>query len=555
VTAVSTAAPSPVRLRIRQYTRRAVSTLLKLPPHTTEYTVHRGLRVPMRDSVHLIADHYEPATTEPAGTLLVRGPYGRGFPFSALFAAVYASRGYHVVVQSVRGTFGSGGEFTPMAQEIADGADTAAWLRDQPWFTGSFATVGLSYLGFTQWALLTDPPPEMKAAVITVGPHDLSAPRWGTGSFGLNDFLGWSDMVAHQEEPRFRALVRQLRSRKALAAATSALPVGDAGRALLGTGAQWYESWLEHPEHDDPHWAPLQLHQALERTQIPVLLLSGWQDLFLEQTLAQYQRLRERGVPVAMTMGPWTHTELMTKAAPTVIRESLGWLDTHLAGTRTVARKPVRIHVNGHGWKDLPDWPPAMPERVLYLQPTGRLGDAVPPDTAPASRFTYNPADPTPTIGGRLLSPEGGYRNDTLLTQRPDVVSFTGDVLSSDLYVAGSPLLQLSHSCDNRYNDLFVRISEVDARGRSRNVSDGYLCGTPDSRNVSIELDAVAHRFPAGSRIRVLIAGGSHPRFARNLGTGEPLISGRQLASATHTVHLGEGGTSRLVLPAGPRLP
>ena len=56
-------------------------------------------------------------------------------------------------------------------------------------------------------------------------------------------------------------------------------------------------------------------------------------------------------------------------------------------------------------------------------------------------------------------------------------------------------------------------------------------------------------------RIRVLIAGGSHPRFARNLGTGEPLISGRQLASATHTVHLGDGGTSRLVLPAGPRLP
>lgn len=555
MTAVSTAAPSPVRSRIRQYAGRAVSTLLKLPPHTTEYTVHRGLRVPMRDGVHLIADHYEPATTEPAGTLLVRGPYGRGFPFSSLFAAVYALRGYHVVVQSVRGTFGSEGEFTPMAHEIADGADTAAWLRDQPWFTGSFGTVGLSYLGFTQWALLTDPPPEMKAAVITVGPHDLSAPRWGTGSFGLNDFLGWSDLVAHQEEFRFRALVRQRRSRKALAAATSALPVGDAGRALLGTGAPWYESWLEHPEHDDPHWAPLQLHQALERTQVPVLLLSGWQDLFLEQTLAQYHRLNERGVPVAVTIGPWNHTQLMTKAAPTVIRESLGWLDTHLAGTRTVARRPVRIHVNGHGWKDLPDWPPAMPEQALYLQPAGRLGDTAPDADTPASRFTYYPGDPTPTVGGRLLSPEGGYRNDTRLAQRADVMTFTGEPLQADLYVVGTPLLQLSHSCDNRYNDLFVRISEVDARGRSHNVSDGYLCATPDSSNVRIELDAVAHRFRAGSRIRVLIAGGSHPRFARNLGTGEPLISGRQLASATHTVHLGDGGTSRLVLPAGPRLP
>src|SRR5882724_11320423 len=100
-----------------------------------------------------------------------------------------------------------------MRQEIADGADTPAWLRDQTWFTGSFATVGLSYLGFTQWALFTDPPPDIKAAVFTLGPHDLSAPRWGTGSFGLNDFLGWSDMVAHQEDPgRIRALVRQARA-------------------------------------------------------------------------------------------------------------------------------------------------------------------------------------------------------------------------------------------------------------------------------------------------------------------------------------------------------
>jgi uncharacterized protein len=196
-----------------------------------------------------------------------------------------------------------------------------------------------------------------------------------------------------------------------------------------------------------------------------------------------------------------------------------------------------------------------MPERVLYLQPTGRLGDAVPPDTVPASRFTYNPADPTPTVGGRLLSTDSGSRNDTRLAERADVLSFTGDILSSDLYVVGSPVIELAHTCDNPHNDLFVRISEVDARGRSRNVSDGYLRGTPDSRNVRIELDAVAHRFKAGSRLRVLIAGGSHPRFARNLGTGEPLISGRRLASATHTVHLGEGGTSRLVLPAGPRLP
>lgn len=109
----------------------ALSRVLLLPPPSTGFTVHRGLRVPMRDGVDLIADHYAPSAAAPAGTLLVRGPYGRAFPFSSLFGTVYAARGYHVVIQSVRGTFGSGGEFTPMIHEVADGADTVTWLREQ----------------------------------------------------------------------------------------------------------------------------------------------------------------------------------------------------------------------------------------------------------------------------------------------------------------------------------------------------------------------------------------------------------------------------------------
>lgn len=52
----------------------------------------------MRDGVQLVADHYAPATSQPVGTLLVRGPYGRRFPFSLVFARIYAARGYHVVL-------------------------------------------------------------------------------------------------------------------------------------------------------------------------------------------------------------------------------------------------------------------------------------------------------------------------------------------------------------------------------------------------------------------------------------------------------------------------
>jgi uncharacterized protein len=542
---------------------QAVFRLLGLPRPTTDYTVNR-VQVPMRDGVLLVADHYAPATSSPAGTLLVRGPYGRGFPFALVFARLYAARGYHVVMQSVRGTFGSGGVFEPMVNETDDGADTAAWLVGQPWFTGRFATVGLSYLGFTQWALLRDPPPELAAAVITVGPHDFNASVWGTGTFAVNDFLGWSDLVSHQEDPgRLKAGIRQLRAPRRVARAVAEVPLGSAARTLLGTGAPWFESWIEHSDSDDPFWNSLRCAEALDRVQVPVLLLGGWQDIFLRQTLQQYRHLRGRGVDVALTIGPWTHTEMLGKGLATCARESLDWLDTHLGGAPAL-RRPSRVHIyvtgsdKGHAWRDLPDWPPATGERALYLRP-GRYLDETPPadlkGVAPAT-FRYDPADPTPTTGGPLLSPSGGYRDDSGLALRDDVLAFTSATLTHDLCVYGNPVVELAHSSDNPHADLFVRVSEVDAKGRSRNLSDGYrrLVAAPKKAKtratVTVELDAIAHRFRAGTRIRLLISGSWSPRYARNLGTGEPLLTGRQVQPAVHSVRYGR---SRLLLPVGPR--
>jgi uncharacterized protein len=538
-----------------RFARKALSRALDLPTPTVDYVVHRRVPIPMRDGVELLADHYEPQTSNPAGTLLVRAPYGRRFPFTVLFGSVYATRGYHVIFQSVRGTFGSGGEFTPMVNEVADGADTAAWLREQPWFTGTFATIGLSYLGFTQWALLADPPPELAAAVITVGPHDFALSSWGSGAFSLNDFLGWSDMVSHQEDPGLvGALVRQASAGRRVAEAALNLPLGAGGRTLLGDGARWYESWLQPPEENPEHWHRLGAVEALDRVDVPVLLLSGWQDLFLEQTLHQYRHLRSRGVTTALTVGSWTHTQMMTRGGATVIRETLDWLGTHLGGQPPDRRSPVRLHIHGDDWVELPDWPPATEHRDLYLLAAGGLGDAPGDGTPVTSSFVYHPADPTPTIGGRLLSPDGGYRDDSALAGRADVLTFTGEPLPADVYSVGTPVIELTHHSDNPHHDLFVRVSEVDAKGRSQNVSDGYRRFAADAESgvVRIELDAAAHKFRTGSRIRVLVAGGSHPRYARNLGTGEPAVSGQTLRPATHT--LTHGGGTRLILPtaAGP---
>lgn len=537
-----------MRRRVRQFSGKVLGRLLRLPAECTGYTVHQ-VKIPMRDGAQLAADHYAP-NSGPVGTVLVRGPYGRGFPLSLIFAMLYAARGYHVVLQSVRGTFGSTGVFEPMVHEAADGADTVAWLREQPWFTGRFATVGVSYLGFTQWALLSDPPPELAAAVITSGPHDFGESSWGTGSFTINDFLGWSDIMAHQEDPgRLRSGIRQLRARRKVADAARQVPLGAAGRALLGDGAPWFESWLEHSDPDDPFWQPMRCNAALERVQVPVLLVGGWQDLFLQQTLEQYRRLRDRGVDVALTIGPWTHTRLLSAGLAVITRESLQWLETHLGDARMQPRRdPVRVFVTGEGWRSQSDWPPPTSARALYLQPDSGLADT--PTQHPQSvTFRYDPADPTPTIGGRLLSPDAGRRDDSRLARRNDVLSFTGEALAEEIYVHGNPVVELRHAADIPHVDLFVRVSEVDTRGRSRNVSDGYQRMTdarPDGNTVTVELDPIAHRFSAGSRIRVLIAGGSHPRYARNLGAGEPVATGRQVRSAVHTVHL---GPSRLLLP------
>lgn len=536
---------------------RAVSRVLRLPPATTGYRVHRGLRVPMRDGVTLRADHYAPDTDRPLGTILVRGPYGRAFPFSIIYARVYAARGYHVVFQSVRGTFGSGGEFVPMVHEADDAADTVAWLREQPWFTGTFGTIGLSYLGFTQWALLADPPPELVAAVVTVGPHDLHMSSWGRGAFALNDFLGWSDMVANQETSALNRLAFQLRAGRRLNTAVHGVPLGEAGRSLLGHGSPWYESWVEHPDADDPFWERLRMTAALEQCSVPVLLLSGWQDIFIDQTIAQYRRLRDRGVDVAMTVGPWTHEQMVTKAAGSTAAETLEWLGAHLAGRQErsdsgIAPRPeaVRVYVTGRskpGWVGLPDWPPATTDQRFYLHPGGRLGTDAPQPISSESAFRFDPADPTPTVGGRLLTRDSGYRDDTELALREDVLSFTSAALQAPLCVCGHPVVELAYETDNPHFDVFVRLSEVDAQGRSRNVSDGFgrFSSMPEGP-IRLELDPVAHRFSAGSRLRVMVAGGCHPRFARNLGTGEPVLTGRAMRPSTHTVRHGDRSTLTL---------
>jgi uncharacterized protein len=540
------------------FAARAVDGVLdrvrKLPAPRNSYVVERGLRTPTRDGFTLVSDHYAPVVPgADCATILIRTPYGRGMPVSGLWARTFAARGYHVLLQSCRGTYGSTGTFEPMVREAEDAQDTIVWLREQPWFNGELGTMGMSYVTFTQWALLMDPPPELRASVMIAGPHDFSWATWENGSFALETSLGWSDRNSVPSEDR-PGLVRQLTGERQVVnrekAAFASLPMAHAADSLLKGRAPWYREWLDHPDLADPYWRPYNFTDAVQRVQAPTLLVGGWQDIFAGQTVEEYEALRSRGIDVALTLGPWTHAGHVLRGSAVIDNEALDWLDMHL-GNRGSGRRaqPVRTFVTGSNtWHTAPAWPPACTETTWYPNDDGLLGTTT---AGGRSAFRYDPGNPTPSVGGRRLSSDAGVRDNGELEARPDVLTFTTPELTADLEFEGFPVLEVSVSVDNPHADLFIRICDVDTKGRSRNITDTLVRLDPtvdagEIQYITARLSPCAHRLLTGHRLRLQLSGGAHPQYARNLGTGEPLATGTGLKAAVHTIHHDD---TRLTLP------
>jgi hypothetical protein len=500
----------------------------------------------------LVSDHYAPSVPD-AGTILIRTPYGRGVPFDTLWGRTFAARGYHVIIQSCRGTVDSTGAFEPMVREADDARDTVAWLREQSWFNGELATMGMSYLAFTQWALLADPPPELRASVMIAGPYDFSRATWENGSFALETFLGWAEANSLPPEDR-PGLVRRLAGNKQAErrqkAAFAGLPMAHAAESILNGRAPWYRDWLDHSDLTDPYWRRYDFTDALQRVQTPTLLVGGWQDIFVGQTIEAYEALRARDVDVAMTIGPWTHSGHVLKGFPVIDNEALNWFDMHLGNKGQGGRtQPVRTFVTGgDAWRVAPAWPPSCTETTWYPNADGLLGATV---SSGQSTFRFDPADPTPSVGGRRLAADAGVRDNGDLEARPDVLTFTTPELTADLEFEGFPVLDVSLSVDNPYADLFIRLCDVDKKGRSRNITDTLVrldttVAAGEVHQITARMSPCAHRLQQGHRLRLQLSGGAHPQFARNLGTGEPLATGTGLKAATHTI---DHDNTRLTLP------
>lgn len=542
--------------QVRFLTRRSRRGL---PAPTCAVRLERGIGIPMPDGTHQIADRYIPQTCEPCPTLLVRTPYGRGFPYDFMYGGLFAEHGYNVLLQSTRGTGGSGGSYEPFTDEAADAQATIAWLREQPWFNGSLATIGASYLGFTQWALANDVPPELKAMVVQVSTEDFYGFLYPGGAFAIEATLtGVAAMLSQDKGFRLfvAAILRLMLTYRKVA---RMLPLVPGYKLAFGKRVGYLEDWLAHPAAGDRYWGPRRAKPDISSLP-PVHLLGGWHDVVLDGTLDSYRQLREAGRTVRLVVGPWNHSSGFSRDMPIIAGEALAWLRAHLTGTGDApGPAPVRVHIGEIGgkgrWRDLADWPPpGATAQSWHLHAGGTLTGSPGEGT---SSFRYDPRDPTPSVGGPRMSSNGfGPKDNGKLEARDDVLVFTGPVLSEPQEVIGPVSLRLRVRGSSPDFDVFARLCDVDAKGTSWNVCDGLLRldGTPPAAadgwtGIEVPMSATAHRFTPGHRLRVQVSGGAHPRWARNTGTSEQIATATTLVPVDIEISHRETVLSLPVLP------
>ncbi len=549
--------------------RRVIAPLLKLPPARYRVGVRHHVRVPMPDGVTLAADHHYPMAEGSFPTILIRTPYGRGRSggisgLSESFKAQrFAERGYHVIVQDTRGRFDSEGEFEPFANEAADGLATLEWIAAQPWFNGSVGMWGQSYLGYTQWAVAADAPPCLKAIMPAITASQFRTAVHADGAYALNSGLRWAYLTEFIGTRRgwvnWRTLphTRKLMRGRIFEAAYRHLPLSEADHAVIGRPMIPYRDSFTEVEADSPRWKAIDHSESVTRVKIPTHLVSGWYDVFQRELLGDYARMVEAGHQPYLTIGPWGHVD--PRIYRVLLNEGLVWFDAHLKGDFSQLRKkPVSVYVMGaNQWRFLDQWPPPATQTRYYLRESRWLFTEQPTQEVSCDHYRYDPANPTPSIGGTMIFPPSGPTDNTKLEMRPDVLTYTTAPLNAPVEIMGNVKLELYVRSSLAHTDFFGRLCDIHPDGESINICDGLFRiepgkGEPQpdgSLKITIDLWSTAHRFLKYHRIRLQVSSGAHPRWSRNLGTGEPLATGTRMIAADQTIYHDVSHPSALVLP------
>jgi putative CocE/NonD family hydrolase len=550
------------------------------------------VRVVMRDNVPLDANVFHPSGSGRFPTVLVRTPYGKGPDLPTGYQS-FINHGYAVVMQDVRGRYGSGGLFDVLHQEGPDGYDTLNWIAAQPWSDGNVGMIGGSYVGIAQWRVALLNNPHLKAIFPVVAGSDEYLDRYYSqgGAMKLGHRLLWmSDNLAApgSAKPKFADYIYHLPLRTSDRAAT---------RQTLG----FYQSILNHPTYDS-FWKDLSIRENIERVRIPVFVVGGWYDNFAESDLEAFSALHKINGRLddkhRIMIGPWAHN--MSTPFPGVtygddssspIRSyQIEWLDHWLKGAPEDARQfspekwhavraevdeaPVHLFVMGvNRWRDEPDWPLARAKTTaLYLASEGALqwkaGQMKTPESSGDS-FIYDPRNPVPTRGGAVccdpkIFPWGPI-DQRPVEKRKDVLVYTSAPMKQDLEVTGPIRVVLYASTSAFDTDFTAKLVDVFPNGEARNLTDGilrmrYRDGLEKAElaepgkvyPLMIDAGVTSNVFLAGHSIRVEISSSNFPRFDRNPNTGRAFADETTLKKAQQTIYHSRQYPSHLMLPVIP---
>jgi hypothetical protein len=558
-------------------------------------------RVGMRDKVRLDTNVFHPPGNGRFPTVLVRTPYGKGSDLPMGYQS-FINHGYAVVMQDVRGRYGSGGVFDVLNQEGPDGYDTLNWIAAQSWSDGKVGMIGGSYLGIAQWRVALLNNPHLKAIFPVVSGSDEYLDRYYSagGALKLGHRLLWMSLnltAPGTAKPKFTDYIDHLPLRTADRSAT---------RRTLG----FYQTILNHPNYDS-FWKDLSVRENIDRVRVPVFSVGGWYDNFAESDLEAfaalhklYGRLDDKH---RIMIGPWAHNMSMPfqgvnygdDSSSPIRSYQIEWFDHWLKGApedalrfspekwhavrAEVDEAPVHIFVMGvNRWRDEPDWPLARAHNTsLYLASQGAANSlggngvlqwkaerARTPDTSTDS-FTYDPANPVPTRGGAVCCDPKifpwGPLDQRPVEKRKDVLVYTSAPLKQDLEVTGPIRVVLYVSTSAPDTDFTAKLVDLFPNGEARNLTDGILrlryrdglekleLAEPGKvYPLVIDAGVTSNVFLAGHAIRVEISSSNFPRFDRNPNTGRAVADETTLKKAQQMVYHSRQYPSHLLLPVIP---
>lgn len=555
--------------------------------------VREDVMIPMRDGVKLGGILYRPAQAGKYPGIVYRTPYGvDDYDGYAEFPLKAAKQGYAVLLVDVRGRLRSEGEFEAYRNEKQDGYDVIEWMGTQPFCTGKVGTYGGSYPGIVQWLAMSQAPPHLAAAAPEMTPISSHHFFYYGGAFShpwidwfmpyifadkrkrANDPSGpWDDEPATEEwEKSDRKKWYQYR------------PLADL--PILKKYAPEYYAWLSHPEQSS-WWDFVNVERDFGKMRNPAFLESGWYDAAYgpEGATRGFNKMKkEAATPEArdqtiLILGPWNHTSLNTRktkfgevdfgpnAGMDYDAELLRFFDRHLKGVQQAAGlSRVNIFVMGvNEWRSENEWPltRAVPT-TYYLSGTGasKTGTLVAkPGKDARDTYVFDPANPFWDKSYEKSYPYDQRENES----RPDVLVYTGDVLTEDLEVIGEIVAELFVSSGATDTDFSITLSDVYPDGRSINLHGldaGYLrmryrngfeyqelMKAGDVYKIKIGQVYTANRFKKGHRIRLTITSSKAPHYDPNPNTGREIAKETNLIPARNTVYSGEKYLSRILLP------